>query len=64
MLFLAVVRFPNEISCLLVLVTNTTVSKKSGVGVDVEEVMQRHACECEFGRWGRVDGEHVEKGRK
>jgi hypothetical protein len=36
--FLAVVRFPYEISCLLIFVLNTVVSKQSGVGVGGERV--------------------------
>jgi hypothetical protein len=62
--FLAVMRFPNEISCLSALVPNTVVSKLSGVWVGCEEVMPRYSCESEFGRKGGVDGEYVEKGRE
>jgi hypothetical protein len=63
-MFLAVVRFPYEISCLFALIPNTRLFQNSrGWGlVARREVMQRHACESEFGGRGGVGGEYVEKG--
>jgi hypothetical protein len=61
-MFLAVVRFPYEISCLLALVPNNVVSKSRWLVVGGEEMMQRHACESEFERKGWSGGEYVEKG--
>ncbi len=50
--FLAIVRFPYEISCLLALAPTRLFRNSRGFGVDGEEVMQRHEWEGEFGSRG------------